>query len=572
MNPTKADLLRQIEELQARLAEAEETLRAIREGEVDAVIVSGSHGEQVFSLTGTESVYRLIVETMKEAAFTVTFDGTILFCNTQFGEFVKQPLEQVVGHTLQAFVTQDDRAAASTLLVAAQEQPIKQRLVFQASDGTAVPAHVSANVLNQPDGPSICVVASDLTELENSTELIQQLRRQQTAIQTANEELAAVEEELRVQNEELSTSRNELERAKARYQDLFETAPDGYLVTDPKGVIQEVNPTAARLFGRPAEQLKGKPFVALLPAAEMKGYLELLAALNNRTKPLPIWEVEILPPGGTRFWASVTAAASCDKQGQIVGLRWLVRDVTDRKRAEEALRETAAELVRSNNDLAQFAYAASHDLQAPLRQVTGFMKLLRDRYRGKLDAKADEYIDFAVNGATQMSDLITALLEYAKVGNQGVEFQPVSLREPLDKALAVLADALRESGAKVTVADLPTVRADGGQLAQVFQNLLENAMKFRSAKPLEIAIGAKRDAGRWMLWVSDNGIGLDPAQSQRVFELFTRLHDRAKYPGTGIGLAICKRIVERHGGRIWVDAKAGEGATFCLTLPGNGGD
>jgi len=197
--PTKREqeLLRQVEQLRlqseeqrVRLTEAEETLRAIREGEVDAVVVVGSKGEQIFSLVGTDSVYRLIVETMKEAAFTVALDGKVLFCNAQFGQFVKRPLEQIVGHPLPEFIAKNSHAAATSLLIAAQENPVKQRLVFQGIDGAPVPAHVSANVLNQPDGLSICVVASDLTDLENSTELIQQQRRQQESLRKSEERLA----------------------------------------------------------------------------------------------------------------------------------------------------------------------------------------------------------------------------------------------------------------------------------------------------------------------------------------------------------------------------------------------
>ncbi len=183
----KPDLKQRNKELRSRLKEAEETLRAIREGEVDAVVVSGAKGEQIYSLVGAESIYRLIVETMKEAAFTVTFDGTILLCNAQFGEFVKRSMEQIVGHSLIEFVAEDKRTAASWFLAAARKQPVRQRFVFQAADGTSVAAHVSANVLNQPDGMSICVVASDLTELENSTELIQQLRKQQEALRQSEE-------------------------------------------------------------------------------------------------------------------------------------------------------------------------------------------------------------------------------------------------------------------------------------------------------------------------------------------------------------------------------------------------
>jgi PAS domain S-box-containing protein len=354
--PTKReqDLQGQIEELRLRLQEAEDTLRAIREGEVDAVIVSGSKGEQVFSLVGAESIYRLIVETMKEAAFTVTFDGRILYCNGQFGEFVKRPLELIVGHPLREFVAEPSQAAAASFLLAAQRQPVKQRLVFQDLNCTNVPAHVSANVLNQPDGMSICVVATDLTELENSTELIQQLRRQREALQAANEELSAAEEELRVQNEALAASRAELDKSRARYQDLFETAPDGYVVTDREGTIQEANEAATRLLGRPAAELKGNPLASFLSPDHRQSYLQRLAALSAGTTPLPRWEAEICPRQGLRFWAAVTAATSRNDGGGNVGLRWLLRDVTERKRTEEALLRKSDELQQTNSQLAHF--------------------------------------------------------------------------------------------------------------------------------------------------------------------------------------------------------------------------
>ena len=337
---TKQQLLQEIEDLQSELAEAQETFRAIREGEVDAVIVSGSRGEQVFSLVGAESIYRLIVETMKEAAFTVTFDGEILYCNAQFGDFVKRPPNQILGHKLTEFVDPANRSAADTLLTIAQGQPVKQRMVFAYANGGLVPAHISANVLNQPDGLSICIVATDLTELENSTEMIQRLRRQQEALQAANEDLAAAEEELRAQNEELVASELELDRARARYQDLFETAPHGYIGTNEEGIIQEVNQAAARMFGRTAAVLKGNPFSALLPGSEREAYLGLLACMNAREAPPTKWELELRPPECPPFWAAVTAAASRSEDGNIVGLRWLIQDVTERKQAEEALRRS----------------------------------------------------------------------------------------------------------------------------------------------------------------------------------------------------------------------------------------
>lgn len=854
-----------IEELELRLAEAEDTLRAIREGEVDAVIVSGSRGEQVFSLVGTDSIYRLIVETMKEAAFTVTFEGRILFCNAQFGEFVKRPLEQIVGHLLREFVAEDDHGVVASFLVAAERQPTKQRLVFRAPDGATVPVHLSSNVLHQPDGLSICVVASDLRELENSTELIHQLRRQQEALQAANEELAATEEELRVQNEELAASRAELDRTRARYQNLFETAPDGYLVTDPEGILQEANQAAARLLGCPAGQLKGNPFSALLPPDQRDGYIRLLQSLSAGRVGQPKWEVEIRPLAGPRFWAAVTAAASCDDEGRVVGLRWLLSDITarrqaedsalrqaailksvndvlhaaltspterdlgatclriaveltqspfgfigevndrglediaisnpgwtaclvadaqghrvppgglpirgiygrvisdgkslftndpahhpdrvglpkdhppltsflgvpmkhegrtigmiavanrpggysaaeqeeleslapaivqafGRKRAEEAMlrsekkyrslfensldaiflthpdgrvtdvnpaacrmfgrskeeicqlgwdaipakdardgnpgvegraetekvarertflradgsevhtetssviipddagprsyvilrdislrkkaenqmREAAQELARSNEDLRQFAYIASHDLQEPLRMVSGFLNLLREKYTGQLDAKAQEYIGFSVDGAHRMSALIKDLLEYSKVAAAGKQTTPTDLAAVVDYVKANLRTTIEEANAEIAGEALPTVMADTGQMRQLLQNLIGNALKFRpEGRRPEVRVSASREGGEWVIRVKDNGIGIAPEQKDRIFVIFQRLHGRDKYEGTGIGLAICKKIVERHGGRIWVESEPGKGSTFCFSLPGD---
>ncbi len=235
---------------------------------------------------------------------------------------------------------------------------------------------------------------------------------------------------------------------------------------------------------------------------------------------------------------------------------------------ERRVQERTTELQRSNQDLAQFAYVASHDLQEPLRQVSGFVGLLQDRYQGKLDADADQYIHYAVDGARRMSQLISDLLAYSRVSTGGREPSAVSCQEALDKALANLGTAISESGARVTRDPLPDLLADGPQLAMLFQNLLGNALKFRrEGLAPEIHVGARREGDQWVLWVRDNGIGIPPEQFDRIFTIFQRLHARDKYPGTGIGLAICKKIVERHGGRIWVESKVGEGTTFFFSLP-----
>ena len=243
-------------------------------------------------------------------------------------------------------------------------------------------------------------------------------------------------------------------------------------------------------------------------------------------------------------------------------------DVTERKRAEEALRRAAVELARSNEDLEQFARVASHDLQEPLRMVSGFLKLLRERYEPQLDAKAKEYIGYSVEGATRMSQLIADLLAYSRVDRRGQALRPTDAGKALAGAIANLRGSIKEAGATVTFDDLPIVRGDASQLTQLFQNLVGNAIKFRHAdRPCQVHISARLEEGKWIFAARDNGIGIVKEAFDRVFVIFQRLHTREKYAGTGIGLAICKKIVERHGGKIWLQSQVGEGSTFYFTLP-----
>ena len=237
-----------------------------------------------------------------------------------------------------------------------------------------------------------------------------------------------------------------------------------------------------------------------------------------------------------------------------------------REQGEQILQRTAEELARSNKDLEQFAYVSSHDLREPLRTVTGFVQILQERYRDKLDAKAGEYINFAVEGAKRMQQLIDDLLAYSRVGSS-IVMKLWNTQKSLDRALNFLKGSIEESKAWISVDPMPTVYADGTLLTQVFQNLIGNAIKFRSEKPLEIHIGAKRSNESWLFSIMDNGIGMDPEYGNKIFVIFKRLHTRDKYPGTGIGLAICKKIVEQHGGEIWVESEFGKGSTFFFTLP-----
>jgi light-regulated signal transduction histidine kinase (bacteriophytochrome) len=242
-------------------------------------------------------------------------------------------------------------------------------------------------------------------------------------------------------------------------------------------------------------------------------------------------------------------------------------ELDERRRAEQRLARYTQELARSNAELEQFAYVASHDLQEPLRMVASFTQLLAKRYRGKLDQDADEFIGYAVDGANRMQRLINDLLAYSRVGTRSKPFKVVDANIIFREARDNLAKALEESGAVIFQEPLPVVVGDEVQLLQVFQNLIANAIKFHGAEPQQIQVAAQRQGQEWVFAIRDNGIGIPPEHQERIFSIFQRLHHRSEYPGTGVGLAICKKIVERHGGRIWLESQPGQGSTFYFSIP-----
>jgi len=268
-------------------------------------------------------------------------------------------------------------------------------------------------------------------------------------------------------------------------------------------------------------------------------------------------------------------AVECIKQGaadyvlkdHLARLPESVRRAMQEKRLREEHKQGQEALARSNQDLEQFAYVASHDLQEPLRMVATYTQLLAERYRGKLDDDADKYIHYAVDGALRMQTLVQDLLAFSRLGRQGTDLQSTDCNVVVETAVKNLQTAVHESGAQVTHDHLPAVVTDGAQLPQVFQNLIGNAIKFRGSDPPAIRISASKKGREWVFAVADNGIGIAPEHAEIIFVIFKRLHTRAEYPGSGIGLAICKRIIERQGGKIWVESQRGQGATFKFTLP-----
>jgi light-regulated signal transduction histidine kinase (bacteriophytochrome) len=254
--------------------------------------------------------------------------------------------------------------------------------------------------------------------------------------------------------------------------------------------------------------------------------------------------------------------------GRRIGAVQIIRDITPRKEAEEAIRLTAERLRQSNQQLEQFAYVASHDLQEPLRVVVGYVQLLERRFGAAIDKEAKEFFGYIVDGVARMQQLITDLLNYSRIGTRGRPFEAINSGKALDRALTNLQRVIEETGATVVRGDLPGIMGDESQLVQLFQNLIANGIKFHSDREPRIEVSASRngDGEHWVFSVRDNGIGIEPQYWDQIFVIFQRLHTRQKYPGTGIGLAICKRIVDRHGGRIWVESEPGRGSTFHFTL------
>jgi len=370
------------------------------------------------------------------------------------------------------------------------------------------------------------------------------------------------------------TKRHEAEEAlevsERRMRMIIENAYDAYVAMDREGAIVDWNPQAERIFGWKREEVIGKSLAeTIIPERMRSDHLTgLVHYLHTGEGPLLNRRIEV-PALRRDMWEfPVEMTISTMRIEENVIFSAFIHDISSRIRAKEDMEKTAAELKRSNEELEQFAYIASHDLQEPLRMVASYTQLLERRYADKMDATAREFIGYAVDGARRMQQFITGLLRYSRVGTETRESEGVALDEVFENAKANLRIAIEESGAAVEARDLPVVLGDPRQLTQLFQNLIGNALKFRKPGVApRIEVWAERDGESWKVSVRDNGIGLDPKFAERVFVIFQRLHTREEYEGTGLGLAICKKIVERHGGRIWVESKEGEGATFTFTLP-----
>lgn len=356
-----------------------------------------------------------------------------------------------------------------------------------------------------------------------------------------------------------------LRQSEERYHNLFDSMTEGFalheIILDEKGVpcdykFIEINPAFEQLTGLKRKDVVGKLVSEVLPnndshLVEIYGKVALAGEpvhFDSFSTPLKkYYEIYAYRPAPLQFAVLFT-------------------DVSERRKKEEQLNQITEELKRSNVELQQFAYVASHDLREPLRAISGFIGLLDMNYKDKLDEKGSEYISYATKGVMRMDELLSGLLEYARVNTRGETPKLVSAQQALDAAIANLHRSITETNSLITIDKLPTVRVDCRQLTQLFQNLIHNAIKFRENQSPQIYIGSRKQKDGHLFWVKDNGIGIEEQSYERIFKIFQRLHSQNKYPGYGMGLAICKRIIERHGGQMWVESQIGKGSTFYFTL------
>jgi PAS domain S-box-containing protein len=625
---SKAQYEEEIEKLRVRLEEAEQTLSAIRNGEVDALVVNGPMGDQIYTLTGADSIYRVVVETMSEAALMVSFGGTILFCNNQFSKLLKKSVHEIVGRKVLEFAGDSQKNIFNALLNDAKLGMVKRRVILRAADSSSVPVMISTSLLSLEGGQGICLVATDLSELENSIASIQILMEQQKkleeqeaqlreshdeAVKLMEDAIEAKEKEERL-NSELFTEIKERKKAEEallesnqRIQEIFESISDAFFSLDPEWRFTYINRRAAANLGCVPELLVGKRIWDTFPAnidAEQETYCR--KAMDEHIK-VEFETRGIMGPG----WNNIRIYPSAD------GISVYIVDITERKRADEALKgayenlqaqseelqaqseelqaqseelhsvneELQAQseklkakseelfsandgLNKTNKELEQFAYIASHDLQEPLRTVTSFAQLLEKRYKDQFDKDALEYFTYIIDGAKRMEQIVEDLLQFSRIGRSDNETCLIDCNDIIDRVKQILTNSINNTNAKVTYDDLPVLNANETRLIQLFQNLIGNAIKFHKIdEHPRVHISARRDTSHWLFSVKDNGIGIKPKYFEKIFVIFQRLHGRDEYTGTGIGLAISKKIVEFYGGKIWVESTEGEGATFYFTFP-----
>jgi PAS domain S-box-containing protein len=519
-----------IQGLRTRLSEAEDTIRAIYSGEVDAVVVNHPPGPRVYTLEGADHPYRVMVEQMHEGTVTLGRDHLILYSNPQFAKMMETTAESVAGGEFDRFLHPDSAKQFVGMIEAALIGGYSNgELDLHTPGGAVVPVRLSLTPLDIAGMQNLCILVSDLREQRRNEAILKE------------ERLSGL---------------------------ILDQAGEAIVVVDPKGIIVRRSESANHLA---RARVLMSPFHQVFPLTEsgVPFQTERILSAARAGQGIKGLEVQMLRPDGDRCALLVSVSPLAFDGNEALGCVVTLTDITGQKRSEEALASQADELSRSNSDLRQFAYSASHDLREPLRQLAVFSELVQAKYQSQLPPDASLLIQHVVDSAHRMERLLKDLLAYTQAADspQGV-VASTDANEVMRKTLAIFETQTAENSAKVDFSPLPVLAVHEVHLTQLFQNLVGNALKYRSQAPPQIHISAERLDGMWKFTVADNGIGIDSTYRDQVFGLFQRLHGGGKYSGSGIGLAICQKLVQRYGGRIWVESEPGNGSRFMFTLPG----
>lgn len=571
----------ELENLKARVAEAEDTLRAIYHQEVDALIMGGPDGDQVFTLQGAETSYRLLVEAMNEGALTLIPDGTILYCNSRFAEMIKAPMEQVVGSAWPQYFLPDEAPKIKRLMEASDSEGGKGEFTIQSADDSRLSVQISVRSLKLDGVEAFVVLVTDISELNLAHH----------ALHLANEQLesrvAERTRELALANETLHTEmaeRRAAELVALKLAAIVQSSDDAIVSKDLSGIITSWNEGAHRLFGYAAEEIIGQSINKLIAPGLWKEEEEILARLR-RGERIYHYETIRIAKNGRSFPVSLTISPITDQEGRIIGASKIARDITEHKQAEQVLaeakrqlqshaeilegqvRERTAKLLETIAELEAFSYTVSHDLRAPLRAVQSFSQILLEDCAGKLNPEELDYLRRVASSAKSLDRLIQDVLMYSRTARTDIILKSVS---PGDLIHGIIRNnfSLQKPAAHVTIqGTLPQVLAEEGSLVQCVSNLLENAVKFvRPDLTPRVIISAEVLGDEARIWFEDNGIGIAAQNQERIFRIFERIHPAEKYAGTGIGLSIVKKAIERMGGKVGVESEPGKGSRFWIQL------
>jgi two-component system sensor kinase FixL len=649
---TKGQLLEEIGLLRERLQEAEEALDAIRSGRVDALVVSSESGDQIFTLQGAEHPYRVMVETMNEGAATLLEDGSIFYANPRLADILGEPVEALISSSILDFISVEDREIFQGAIEHGYLGSSRAELRFRRSDHSSVPVFISLSPTQVEGAQALSLVATELTERKRSEEIVAAERLARSILDQAaeiilvcdrtgkitlanqkalqifarnpvykhfddalplsynqpegrtfsitnvlnGESYPKVEAEypasqgqnqvfllsaaplLKDQNQIIGcivilteiTERKRAEEALRQSEKRFRSVVEGNMIgivfgDNVTGDVLDANDEFLRIIGRSREELEaGQINWKKITPPEILEYEEQ-ARMN-----LPIgakrntYEKAYLRPDGTRVPVIIGGSYLDDERRNSVAF---VLEITDRKQAEELIRSYSARLERSNQELQDFAFIASHDLQEPLRKIEAFGSLIGKR--SQMDETDLEYLARMQDAARRMRKMIEDLLNLSRVATRGKPYARVDLNEVAKKVVSDLEPRIYQTKSQVVIQALPCIEADEVQMYQLLQNLVANAIKYhRPDAPPAVQVGYHESTPGWVeIYVQDNGIGFDMKYADQIFQPFRRLHGRSEYEGSGIGLAICRKIVERHGGQISAQSAPGEGATFSILLP-----